>query len=74
MKNRFGDEMSEFLVRKSEYIERFGENEIVFTDDLPEEYDSEGAMTKLYKRCLEEGKPIRQLVKLPERLPGRIYF
>lgn len=74
MKNRFGDEMPEFIVRKQEYLETFGAGELVLTDDLPEEYDSEEALTALYKRCLEEGKPIRQLVALPERLPDKIYF
>lgn len=65
--------LEERVNTRMEYIAKFGIDEWVPLDDLPDEYQDPAAMTELYRRCLNEGRPVRELIELPEDAPGAIY-
>ena len=57
---------------KWRYIKRFGNKELLPTMQMDPEADEPEFQIKIYERCLAEGKPAREYVKIYNE-PNEIY-
>ena len=52
-----------------EYVEKFGENELISTFEIPAKFKQNGiekGIEEFYKYCLEQNKKARDIIKTPK--------
>ena len=71
MKVKLTDELKKQFPYLSQYVEKYGDDDLPSTFDKPVRFKS---MEELYKYCIEQNLTWREVVKLPKGIAGKDYI